>query len=286
MDRYLLSKKANSGIRAALIAVVLIAGTVLSPTAWAQSAELDAAFRQYQSLEKQAKYAEAIPYAQAFIELAKEKFGETHQIYAAGLNNLAGLYKTQGRYAQAEPLYKRALAIDEKVLGPDLLSTGISVGNLAADHPSGGGRGWGFLWGRAGHVVTNHHVVANAAAVAVRLDDGDPIRATVVGSAPDYDLAFLRLGDLPAGLQPISIRSISQRNASPTKHHQRNKVAHAEPFAVARTYPISPQGGCEKTQTCLTMAASPSRNTLAAPPRPRDGLVGSFYATYGVLQQR
>ena len=25
----------------------------------------------------------------------------------------------QGRYADAEPLYKRALAIDEKALGPD-----------------------------------------------------------------------------------------------------------------------------------------------------------------------
>ena len=35
------------------------------------------------------------------------------------LNNLAGLYDDQGRYAEAEPLYKRALAIREKALGPD-----------------------------------------------------------------------------------------------------------------------------------------------------------------------
>ena len=116
MDRYLPSKKAHSVIRAALIAVVLLTGITQSPTAWAQSAELDAAFRQYQSLEKQAKYAEAIPYAQAFVELAKEEFGETHQIYAAGLNNLALLYSEQGRYEDAEPLLKRALAIKEKGL--------------------------------------------------------------------------------------------------------------------------------------------------------------------------
>ena len=38
---------------------------------------------------------------------------------SAVLNNLAGLYQTQGRYAEAEPLYKRALAIYEKALGPD-----------------------------------------------------------------------------------------------------------------------------------------------------------------------
>ncbi len=35
------------------------------------------------------------------------------------LNNLAELYRAQGKYAEAEPLYKRALAIREKALGPE-----------------------------------------------------------------------------------------------------------------------------------------------------------------------
>ena len=38
---------------------------------------------------------------------------------AESLNNLAELYRTQGKYAEAEPLYKRSLAILEKVLGPN-----------------------------------------------------------------------------------------------------------------------------------------------------------------------
>jgi tetratricopeptide (TPR) repeat protein len=38
---------------------------------------------------------------------------------AQSLNNLAGLYDSQGKYAEAEPLYQRALAISEKALGPD-----------------------------------------------------------------------------------------------------------------------------------------------------------------------
>ena len=42
---------------------------------------------------------------------------------ANSLNNLAVLYNNQGRYAQAEPLYQRALAIREKALGPDHPST-------------------------------------------------------------------------------------------------------------------------------------------------------------------
>jgi hypothetical protein len=91
MKRYLPSKKARSVIRALLIALVLAAGPIQSPPAWAQSAELDAAFKQYQALNKQGKYAEAIPFAQTFIALAEEEFGETHQHYAAGLNNLAFL---------------------------------------------------------------------------------------------------------------------------------------------------------------------------------------------------
>ena len=51
---------------------------------------------------------------------------------ATSLNNLALLYKAQGQYAQAEPLYKRALAIDEKALGPDHPDVAVSLNNLAA----------------------------------------------------------------------------------------------------------------------------------------------------------
>ena len=45
---------------------------------------------------------------------------------AQSLNNLAGLYHTQGNYAQAEPLLKRSLAIKEKALGPEHPSVAAS----------------------------------------------------------------------------------------------------------------------------------------------------------------
>ena len=35
------------------------------------------------------------------------------------LNNLALLYTAEQQYAQAEPLFKRVLAISQKALGPD-----------------------------------------------------------------------------------------------------------------------------------------------------------------------
>jgi hypothetical protein len=41
----------------------------------------------------------------------------SHPDIALSLNNLANLYQARGRYAEAEPLHKRALAISEKALG-------------------------------------------------------------------------------------------------------------------------------------------------------------------------
>ncbi|WP_147094558.1 tetratricopeptide repeat protein, partial [Nitrosococcus oceani] len=47
------------------------------------------------------------------------------------LNNLAALYEAQGRYAQAEELYHRSLAIREQLLGPDHPEVAIMLNNLA-----------------------------------------------------------------------------------------------------------------------------------------------------------
>ncbi|MBW4477585.1 MAG: tetratricopeptide repeat protein [Tolypothrix brevis GSE-NOS-MK-07-07A] len=42
---------------------------------------------------------------------------QQHPDVAQSLNNLAELYRLQGNYSKAEPLYVRSLAILEKVLG-------------------------------------------------------------------------------------------------------------------------------------------------------------------------
>ena len=47
------------------------------------------------------------------------------------LNNRAYLYVDQGRYAEADPLFKRELAIYEKVLGPDHPKVAIALNGLA-----------------------------------------------------------------------------------------------------------------------------------------------------------
>ena len=44
--------------------------------------------------------------------------GPDHLAVAINLYNLAGLYYTKGRYAEAEQLYNRSLGIREKTQGP------------------------------------------------------------------------------------------------------------------------------------------------------------------------
>ena len=67
------------------------------------------------------------------------------------------------------------------------------------------GNGSGFLWDAHGHVVTNYHVVKGARRVQVRLDSGEAIDATYVGSSPDHDLAVIRLRTVPSRIQPIPV---------------------------------------------------------------------------------
>ena len=67
------------------------------------------------------------------------------------------------------------------------------------------GSGSGFIWDALGHVVTNHHVIAGASSVQVTLADGTELEATVVSSAPEFDVAVLKV-DAPQGrLRPLAI---------------------------------------------------------------------------------
>lgn len=55
--------------------------------------------------------------------------------------------------------------------------------------------------GKKGLVLTNAHVINNAASISVRLLDGREFEADVVGAEPDFDIAVLSLknaGDLPS----------------------------------------------------------------------------------------
>jgi tetratricopeptide (TPR) repeat protein len=60
-----------------------------------------------------------------------EKFGAADPRLAVTLHNLANLYATQARYADAEPLYQRALGILEKARGPEHPEVAMALVGLA-----------------------------------------------------------------------------------------------------------------------------------------------------------
>jgi S1-C subfamily serine protease len=67
------------------------------------------------------------------------------------------------------------------------------------------GTGSGFVWDEGGHIVTNFHVIRNGEGVRVMLADHTPYRATVIGAAPDKDLAVLHIDAPKSKLVPIAI---------------------------------------------------------------------------------
>src|SRR5437016_1413779 len=73
----------------------------------------------------------------------------------------------------------------------------VQVVSLSAEAVRGQGTkvgtGTGFVWDEVGHIVTNNHVVEAANRIIVRLASEDAIEADLVGRAPTYDLAVLRL---------------------------------------------------------------------------------------------
>jgi len=61
-----------------------------------------------------------------------------------------------------------------------------------------GGTGSGFVLDTDGHIMTNNHVIADAAdggRITVMFSDGARVRAELVGRSPSYDLAVIKLTD-------------------------------------------------------------------------------------------
>jgi 2-alkenal reductase len=86
------------------------------------------------------------------------------------------------------------------------ITTEIVQTNIWLEQSVSQGAGSGFVWDTQGHIVTNNHVIQNARRVFVQLDVGEqPIEGTVVGRAPEYDLAVIRLSRFPASIKPIPL---------------------------------------------------------------------------------
>ena len=86
---------------------------------------------------RQGKYAHAEQQLTDALVLA-EKLSIYDPRLVASLNKLAQLYYAQGKFKQAEPLYRRALEISEVILGPDHPDLVTNLSNLAAVYDAQG----------------------------------------------------------------------------------------------------------------------------------------------------
>src|SRR3979409_997026 len=127
-----------------------------------------------------------------------------YQLYAATTPRAV---EARGNLADYE---KSTIEVFERVSPSVVHVVGRGGGNelsLSAPDEADIRTGTGFIWDPAGNVVTNDHVVEGTKVLAVRLAAGEAVKATIVGLAPHYDLAVIRLSgvhDLP---QPIAVGS-------------------------------------------------------------------------------
>lgn len=94
-----------------------------------------------------------------------------------------------------EGLYEEAI--------PSVVS--IYVTPVEGVDPRRAGAGSGFVYDRAGHVVTNHHVVGDTTDVEPYFSDGEWTTGSVVGRDAHTDLAVVRADDLPADARALPI---------------------------------------------------------------------------------
>ncbi|MFA5907466.1 MAG: trypsin-like peptidase domain-containing protein [Vicinamibacterales bacterium] len=84
----------------------------------------------------------------------------------------------------------------------------FDLGRRGSDVPRRG-TGTGFLIDAAGHILTNHHVIEGAERLTVKLADGRSLRAEVVGSDPDTDIALIKV----AGTTPFPHATLGDSTA-------------------------------------------------------------------------
>lgn len=91
------------------------------------------------------------------------------------------------------------------------------------------GTGSGFVWDRDGHIVTNYHVIQGADRAQVTLSDQSTWSAKLIGSAPEKDLALLKIEAETDRLKPIPLGQSNNLRVG------QNVYAIGNPFGLDQT---------------------------------------------------
>ena len=94
------------------------------------------------------------------------------------------------------------------------------------------GTGSGFVVDTSGHIVTNYHVIEDAAELFVTLPNETTVTAEVVGTDPSNDLAVLRIEADPALLHPVPLGESDNLRVG------QFVIAIGNPFGLERTLTV------------------------------------------------
>lgn len=89
--------------------------------------------------------------------------------------------------------------------------------------------GSGFVIDKAGHIITNYHVIDGADSIEVSFSSKDTLKARVVGSDPSTDLAVLQVDTSARALTPLSLGDSDEVQVGD------DVVAIGNPFGLDRT---------------------------------------------------
>jgi len=126
---------------------------------------------------------------------------------------------------------KNTIAIYERV-APSVVNITTSAcepETLLCSVPPSRGAGSGIIIREEGLIVTNHHVVADTGSLQVTLADGTQAKARMVASAPEHDIAVIRI-DVPK--KPL--RAITLGNSEQLQVGEK-VLAIGNPFGLRQT---------------------------------------------------
>jgi S1-C subfamily serine protease len=132
-----------------------------------------------------------------------------------GVGNVPPLQPAPTHGLSAETVYKRA--------APGVVQV------TATSSARGEGLGSGFVVDKAGHIITNYHVVQGASKVLVSFSGQDQLPSTVVGVDPSTDLAVLKIQARPSALDPLDLGNSDNVKVGDTVY------AIGNPFGYTRT---------------------------------------------------
>ena len=111
-----------------------------------------------------------------------------------------------GKALTAEQIYRRDAPGVVQITATSVSQSSTDPFNLLPNSPqTSQSLGSGFVIDKAGHIVTNYHVIQGAKKVQVSFSGQDEITATVVGKDPSTDVAMLKIDAHARALTPLEL---------------------------------------------------------------------------------